>query len=254
MTKYLDAVQKLTEVPEQPDGLVKHIHDSKLNVLNSGETRTYFTAKGQSKEKIKKDFLAYSSARLAIVIELFEADELDVEAKISIAFEILKIIQTIVDLDPELAGHYQQLANVIIERVSALQAPTPSSELHYWPTGAVPFHQAMKKLRDNKFILDISLAEEIFKRFDNQTGQTLKWNGSKRELIYFLLVLYGGRNHIAETITDIAFKIFTLKRVCPRKQFTSDIVRIEEIINSDFEYAAGSKYYCLKDILVPSQK
>lgn len=255
MSKYLNEMDKLLVLPQNDSDYFKYLFDVKKSISNSPVIRNYIENNPNGDKKIEKDFLDYNTARLCILIEVFDSDDLNERAKLVMGPLIKRSYQIILDLFGEVANDINHDLEVVAKRIKEIESSDGSSSgLYYWPTGAVPFDQTMEDLKNEGFILDITLAREIFKAFHNRTGQTLKWNGSKRELIYFLLLLYGGRKHFGETITNIAYKIFTLKSVCPRKQFTSDIIIIEDMIETRLNSELGPKFYYLKNILSPIKK
>ncbi len=86
----------------------------------------------------------------------------------------------------------------------------------------------MKRLKEARFITDVSIARKVFSITNN--GLTLEWRSSKRELIYFLLHVFGARTYNSETLTEIAFKLFrfkTKKQETARKNFTTQIPVME---------------------------
>jgi len=250
LLEYIAFVQKSSEVPkpEEIEGLPKQMNDIVNATLVSKAILAYpnFTAKENT--PTKEDYLAYNKAMMLILLEILDCEKLDAEVRLEVGHQILKIYKLVSDIYGVLAKGLEPIVKIVERRLKEFGSNDKSGGLYYWPVGAVPFDKAMGDLKTEGFIEDIGLASEIFKDFQNLTGHTLKWRRFRRELIYFLLLLYGNRLHHKETIVEIANKLFDFRgKKSPRNQFTSEVIVVEKMIHDKWDPTGN--YYLLKRIL-----
>ena len=170
--------------------------------------------------------------QLTYYCEICESPDLSEKIKIERGNYILQIYQNMLDLGGiEFTPEIEKMLAVIRRRVADLRQLKSGNDLYYWPVKTLSFDNVMEKLKEETLIPDTSLAKEVFKDFDNH-GLTLRWNGSKRQLMYFLLLLFDtGLNN--ESIPEIAFKLFDFKGKFgknARRSFATDLSEIKNLL------------------------
>ena len=181
---------------------------------------------------------------LTAYIEIFEHPEISEKTKLQEGNTILAVFRNAVDIGPaRFTTEMERMVAVIENKMGQLQNKGDKPELYYWPLKNLSFAKVMSQLKEAALLPDISLATTVFENFDNQ-GLTLRWDGKRRELMYFLLLLFDGRIHYSETITEIAFKLFEFDRKGvpnARKNFVTDLASLERDLNSLHENRTSYK-------------
>lgn len=251
MSEYLNEMDKLLVLPQNDSDYFKYLFDVKKNISNNPVVRNYIENNPNGYKKIEKDFLDYNTARLCILIEVFDSDDLNERAKLVMGPLIKRSYQIILDLFGEAANDINHDLEVVAKRIKEIAySESNSSGLHYWPSEAVPFDQAMKDLKNEGFIEDITYAKEIFKDFDNPTKHTLKWLTKRRQFIYFLILLYKFNEYRGQSIIKIAYKLFDFdKKSSSQKSFSNEVLFIQRMIQGNTPLTGN--YYRLNTILQP---
>ena len=234
--KYIDELEEATQIPDQPIPITKFVNDSmNKTIKRMTKSGAFENINEYTREQWNENCIRYGKTVTALYIELLDSPDLKIGIKRICAEQGRRVISTLIDLNYELSKELRLLLDVITRRLASIDSVQIPNSLHYWPESAGSFNRTIERLKEENFIADIALAKEIFKEMNNPNGAILLWKGKRRELIYFLLLLYGNREYKKETVTEIAYRLFDFKQKGkPNSQFTSEVGVIEKRINNNY--------------------